>query len=197
LPEITLRYERGFKILNGNFEYDKLQLAIRHRLNTGIFGTANWWIYGGKVFGNLPYSLLDVARGNQSFLYSEVNYSLMNFYEFASDEFVHTSYTQRFEGFLLNRIPIIKRLDWRSLLIVKMAYGRLSNGNKNLMAETDLNNRPVFQVNSFSRIPYTEIGYGFENIFHVFQIFAFHRLNYLELPRSRKFGINIGLKIQF
>lgn len=197
LPEVVVRYERGDKMLNGNFNYDKFQIALKYRMNTGVLGWSNWWAYGGKIFGRLPYPLLDVARGNQSIIYNEVNYSLMNFYEFVSDVFIHTSYTQHFEGLFTNRVPLLKKLDWRTLVIVKMAYGQLSDNNLLLIAKKDGSNKPIMQVHSFGNMPYTEVGYGFENIFHFFQLTAFHRLNHINLPDCRRFGLNLGLKIQF
>jgi hypothetical protein len=52
-------------------------------------------------------------------------------------------------------------------------------------------------VHSFDRGPYVEMGYGIENIFKVFSVGLFHRLNYHELPNSRKWALNLGLRVQF
>jgi hypothetical protein len=197
-PVLVLSFQQGLKgIMGSDFNFNRLNLTVAQHLNTGIFGTADWWLYGGKVFGTLPYPMLDVARGNESFIYSDFNYSLMNFYEFISDQYVHAAYVQRFEGLLLNRIPWVKDLKWRNVMTVKAAYGQLSSANKNKMSQIDANGNPVIAVHSFDKGPYVEMGYGFENIFRVFSVGLYHRLNYHELPNARKWGVNMGLRVQF
>ena len=197
-PVVVLSYQQGFKgIMGSDFNFNRVNLTVAQHLNTGILGTADWWIYGGKVFGTLPYPMLDVARGNESFIYSDYNYSLMNFYEFISDAYVHATYVQRFEGLLLNRIPWVKDLKWRNVMTVKAAYGQLSSANKNKMSLSDPNGNPVLAVHSFDKGPYVEMGYGFENIFRIFSIGLYHRLNYHELPNARKWAVNMGLRVQF
>jgi hypothetical protein len=207
LPTLTLTYTHGFKgVFGSNFDYDKIQLNLWHHANTGVLGTADYWITGGKIFGKLPYPLLDVARGNQVFIYSDFNYSLMDVYEFVSDQYVHFTYIQHFEGLFLNKIPVIKNWKWRNFAFVKAAYGSLSNENKSLMPEekpiTVPSDRTFNKVNSFKdNIPYVEVGYGFENIFRILSINMVHRLTYLEpvpfYPSHRRWGINLGLKFQF
>ncbi len=210
LPVVVLAYQRGLKglISNEGFDYDKFSFTLSQHINTGILGTADWWIYGGKVFGKLPYPLLDVARGNGSILYSDYNFSLMNFYEFISDQFVHASYVQHLEGLLVNRIPGLRNLKLRNMVILKTAYGTINQGNLTVNDLHGINNTPndnYKYIQTFSQGPYVELGYGFENILKIFSISFHHRLNYLnirtekgEKPHDkRSFGINLGLRIQF
>ncbi|MES2656622.1 MAG: DUF5686 family protein [Bacteroidota bacterium] len=203
IPVFTLTYTHGFKgILNSNFEYNRLQLNITHHANTGVLGTADYWLTTGKVWGTLPYPLLDVARGNEVFLYSDFNYSLMNFYEFISDEYAHFTYIQHFEGLILNRIPVVKNWKWRSFAFVKAAYGNLSKQSIDLLPERNTSGKELLKVNAFKdNIPYVEVGYGFENIFRIFSINMVHRLTYLEqkpdAAKVRTWGINLGVRFQF
>jgi hypothetical protein len=204
LPELTLTYTHGFKgILNSNFDYNKLQLGIIQHANTGVLGTGDMWITAGKIWGRLPYPLLDVARGNQTFLYSDLNYSLLNFYEFVSDEYVHFTYVQHFEGLFFNRIPIVKNWKLRNFAFVKSAYGSMSDEDKQILPANNLMGKPLTQVNHFKEgIPYVEVGYGIENIFKLLSINMVHRLTYLDkMPgmaeKPRDWGINLGLRFQF
>ena len=207
LPALTFTYTHGFSgVFGSNFDYNKIQLNLWHHANTGKFGTADYWITTGKIFGKLPYPLLDVARGNQVFIYSDFNYSLMDVYEFVSDEYVHFTYIQHFEGLFLNKIPVVKNWKWRNFAFVKAAYGNISNENRSLMPEekpiTNASDRTFNRVNSFKdNIPYLEVGYGFENIFKIISINMVHRLTYLDsvpnYPSHRSWGINLGLKFQF
>ncbi len=204
LPVLTLSYTHGFKgVFGSDFEYNKLQFNLQHHANTSVFGTADYWLTVGKIWGVLPYPLLDVARGNQVFLYSDFNYSLMNFYEFISDEYAHFTYVQHFEGLFLNSIPVVKNWKWRNFAFVKAAYGNLNSSNYNL---TNVPKTPDGQItnkiNAFKdNIPYVEIGYGFENIFRIISINMVHRLTYLDQQpnqeKPRAWGINLGLRFQF
>ncbi|MBC7383744.1 MAG: carboxypeptidase-like regulatory domain-containing protein [Bacteroidia bacterium] len=198
IPILIFGYRHGIKgLFNSDFTYDKLSLIIMHHMNTSVFGTADWWIYSGKIFGTLPYPLLDVARGNESHIYSDFNYSLMNFYEFVSDAYIHGSYTQHFEGLFFNKIPFIKTLNLRNAFIVKAAYGSLSNANKNIIPSFDENGKKVLTANGFTMgKPYIEIEATVENIFKFLTFGVVHRLNYLNVPH-RAWGYNIGLRIQF
>lgn len=199
LPVFILGYQRGIKDFWGSdFEYDKINLIVSHHMNTRLAGTADWYIYVGKIFGTLPYPLLDVARGNESAIYSEYNYSLMNNYEFISDVFIHSTYTQHFEGVIFNEIPYINKLKLRNFATVKAAYGNWSNANQSINAETDAAGNSTSKVYTFeNNEPYVEIGYGIENIFKFASVGFMHRLNYHNHPNVRKFGMNLGINIQF
>jgi len=204
LPELTLTYTHGFKgILNSNFEYNKLQLGIIQHANTGVLGTSDMWVTAGKIWGRLPYPLLDVARGNQTFLYSDLNYSLLNFYEFVSDEYVHFTYVQHFEGLFFNRIPFVRDWKLRNFAFVKSAYGSLSKDNFDILPLLNKDGKELTKVNYFKEgIPYVEVGYGIENIFKLLSINMVHRLTYLDkMPgmaeKPRDWGINLGLRFQF
>lgn len=198
LPVVILGYKRGIEgMWNGDFNYDKINLIISHYMNTSVFGTADWYIYVGKIFGRLPYPLLDVARGNESRIYSDYNYSLMNFYEFVSDQFIHVAYTQRFEGVFLNKIPYVSKMKLRNYAVVKAGYGSMTNENKSLIPVNTESGKVVSPINTFNKEPYVEIGYGVENIFKIGTLGFSHRLNYRNLPGARLFGLNLGIRLQF
>lgn len=198
-PVIIFSYRRGVPgIAGSSFTYDKYGVVVSHHMNTGRLGTADWQIYGGAIVGNLPYPLLDVARGNESPIYSENNYNLLNFYEFISDRFVHLRYTQHFEGLILNRIPLIRELEWRNFAQVKVAYGSLTSRN-------ELDN-PAFAtipgklspVHSFKDgRPYVEAVYGLENIFKFFSLGVVQRFTYLKHPHARRVGLLVGVSVRF
>lgn len=203
LPVFTLSYTRGMKgILNSGFDFDKIQLHITHHANTGVWGTADYWVSIGKIWGRLPYPLLDVARGNQVPIYTDFNYSLMDFYEFVSDEYAHASYTQHFEGLFFNRIPVLRNWKLRNFAFLRGAYGSLSQEDRNLLPLKERNNdataRPLTKINWFANNePYLELGYGIENIFRILSLNMVHRLTYLNHPGVRTWGVNVGLRFQF
>jgi hypothetical protein len=197
-PALTLTYSRGFKgMLNGDFNYDRLQLNINQYITTGIFGNAVFNINVGKVFGALPYPLLNVPMGNPSVIYSDRSYSLMNLYEFVADEYTQASYIQHFEGFFTNRVPLLKKWHWRNFAFVKTAYGHLTESNRELLPPSNEEGKSLSPVYRFGNEPYAEVGYGFENIFRFITVSSVHRLTYLNNANVRKWGINVGIVINF
>ncbi|MES2780006.1 MAG: DUF5686 family protein [Bacteroidota bacterium] len=197
-PAFTFLYTRGFRgFLGGDFSYDKLQLNMSQHLATGFLGNADFSITVGKVFGRLPYPMLDVPRGNPTFIYSDKNYSLMNLYEFVADEYTQFSYIQHFEGLFTNRVPLLKKWKLRNFAAVKTAYGHLTRQNNLILPATNSDGRSLSPIYFFGNDPYAEIAYGFENIFKFISISSVHRLTYLGNKDARKWGLNVGISIVF
>lgn len=186
-PIITLRYTRGLKGVGGSdFEYDKFRFSILKKLPMGPLGTGKATITGEYISGTLPYPLLSFHIGNETPFYTDVIYSLMNFGEFFSDRFVSLQYRQYFEGFLLNRVPLMRKLKWRLTGLANIIYGDLSDEN---LAMSEPLPFPVDNNNLTIDRPYIELGYGVENIFKFLRVDFVHRLSYLENDRARKFGV--------
>jgi hypothetical protein len=197
-PEFTFAYTRGIKnLLGGNFNYDKLQINVTHHFATGLLGNADYSITVGKTLGRLPYTMLEVPRGNATFLYNDINFSLMNLYEFVADEYSQIMYVQHFEGLFFNRIPLLKKWKLRNFALVKAAYGHLTDANRQFLPETDSQGRALSPVYTFGNKPYAEVGYGVENIFRLLTLGMIHRISYLNNDDIRKWSLNMGLRIQF
>lgn len=190
-PEVTLRYTHGISGLAGSdFDYDKLRLSIHKRIRYGPMGVGYVTLTGEYVFSKLPYPLLSLHLGNQMPFFAHVTYNLMDYGEFVSDRYASLHYSHHFEGLLLNRIPLMRRLKWRLVGTSNVILGGMSSMNRALMAApTDGES----QIGFLSRgLPYIELGYGVENIFKLFRVDFIHRLSYLDKdknPDVRKFGV--------
>lgn len=194
-PIITMRYTRGIKgVAGSDFEYDKLWMSIEKRIKLGLFGTGYATLTGEYVFNTLPYPLLAFHLGNQTFFYTSVTSNLMDYGEFVSDHFASLRYVQHFEGFLLNRIPLIRHLKWRLTGSANIIYGGLRQANQDLNAEFDEATNETQPIGHFTRDPYVELGYGVENIFKVFRVEFVHRLTYLDQPDVRRFGVLFAIQ---
>jgi hypothetical protein len=186
-PVITFRYSRGIKGVGGSdFEYDKFRLTLVKRVPMGPLGTGRLTLTGEYTDDILPYPLLSLHIGNETPFYTDIVYSLMNFGEFFSDQFVSLQYRQHFEGFLLNRIPLMRKLHWRLTGLANVIYGNLSEENLNISDPLPF---PAGNSNITWKRPYLELGYGVENIFRFFRVDFVHRLSYLENDRARSFGV--------
>ena len=195
-PSITFRYTIGIKnALNSDFDYHKLELNIVKNQKMGVFGTARFQLSGGYIFGQIPYPLLKNYIGNESPFYISFAYSLMNFSEFTSDQYVAFRYNHNFQGRILNRIPLMNKLKWRLVANANILWGDLRQENLDIIPPKDIFGARVYPFKWLeSNVPYVELGYGVENIFKVGRVDFFHRLTYRDDPRVNDFGIKISFQ---
>jgi hypothetical protein len=189
-PHINLWYAYGIpSLLNSGFGYHKLQIAVSQRFNVGAIGYSKYIVSAGKIWGTLPYPILEVHPGNETFSYDDYAYNRMNYYEFISDEYLMANYYHNFQGLFFNHIPLIRKLKWREVIYGKVLIGRMSDENWNYS---------TFPINT-SRLtkPYYEVGAAIENIFKVIRIDASWRLSYLNKPKVNPFGIMISMRFDF
>ncbi len=191
-PIIVARFTRGFSDIKGSdFDYTKLRLSMYKRLRFGPLGIGKVNLIGEYVFDPLPYPLLSLHLGNQTPIYTSVTYNLMDFGEFVSDRYVSLNYQHHFEGLLLNRVPLLRKLKWRLVATANVLYGGMSDMNRRLVVDSPDDPEGKFRPGYMKRgLPYVELGYGVENIFKFLRVDFVHRLTYLDgYPDARRFGI--------
>jgi hypothetical protein len=189
-PAFDLDLTYGPKgVFGSSYEYFKIRLKISDKLETNPIGFLKYRFTLGKIFGTLPYPLLKLHEGNETYAYDPLSFNMMNYYEFVSDKYLSIFAEQHFQGFFLNRIPLLRRLHWREVVSCNILYGRLSDNNKNVM--------PFPEGLSGLSVPYYEAGAGIENIFKLFRIDALWRFSYLDHPNTSPFGIRASLQFSF
>jgi hypothetical protein len=181
-PVLTIRYTHGSKALGGQYSYDRLTLRAQQSLRVGPLGRMTYLLSAGYTPSTLPALLLFPHIGNPTPLLTTNTFNRMQFYEFVSDRFVAVHVQHRFEGLLFNRIPGIRKLNWRLVANVDALWGTQSKANQDVDSQRPLpnGNRTVHFSTLDPSIPYMEIGYGIDNIFKLIRIQAIHRLNYLD-----------------
>ena len=125
---------------------------------------------------------------------------MMNFLEFAADQYVSFNMEHYFFGYFFNRIPFLKRGKLREVISFKALYGSLSDrNNPNLNGEllqfpTDENgNSTTFLLGN---VPYMEASIGLTNVFNFLRIDLIQRLNYLDQPNLPNLFGRQGLGIR-
>ncbi len=96
--------------MKGDYDYQQLTLNMFKRFYLSQFGYADVVTEGGYTFGQLPYPLLTIHRANQTYAYQLNSFNMMNFMEFVSDHYVSVSTDYYFNGFIFNKLPLIRKL---------------------------------------------------------------------------------------
>lgn len=197
-PIFAINYSQGFRWLKGEYNYAKLNLSISQKLNMGMLGISRYEAEAGKVFGEVPYPILENHLGNETLFYTSAAFNTMNFNEFASDQYFSIRYRHFFEGFLLNKIPLIRKLKWRAVANANVLFGSVSEANRSHAPVMDPEGYPLQAFGNLDpTIPYLELGYGIENIFKFFRVDFFHRMTYLDDPATKPFAVKVSAQIIF
>lgn len=189
-PIVNIRYGYGIpNFFKSDYEYHKLQMGVSHWFNVYDLGWSRFRIEAGRIWGTLPYPLLKIHEGNETYFFDESAFNMMNYYEFVSDKYLKVFYTHHFNGLLFNRIPLFRKLKWREVAFATGLVGGIDEANKNYSVFPD-------GMYTLSK-PYFEAGAGIENIFKIIRVDAVWRLSYLDHPNISPFGIRFSLQFNF
>ena len=145
----------------------------------------------------MPYPLLILPNANMTYTIQPETYTNMNALEFMNDEYLSWDMTYYMNGNLLNRVPLIKKLQWREVFCFRGLWGHLTdkndpakNGGEGLFAFPE-------ETYRLGKKPYMEVSVGIENIFKFLRVDYTWRLNYLDHPDIQKRGIRMTMRMSF
>jgi hypothetical protein len=138
-------------------------------------GQAEVRLAAGHVWSRIPFPLLFITKGNQSYIFQKDDYNLADYYEFITDRFVSGNVGIRF-----NWSPFRLFYDSRvkTSLGGRVLYGPLSDNN-NPSLHFELYPFPP-EVQRLGSRPYVEVNIGFSDILKVLRVEWVHRLTYRE-----------------
>ena len=199
-PVLTLGFTAGVPaMLNDSYEYYRLEGGIHYKPELPPLGYSNFSLQCGKIFCKVTYPLLKLHEGNGTYFYDPNAFSCMNFYEFASDAWVALFFEHHFNGILLGRIPLVKKLKWREVLVCKGVWGTLSKENDGSLPDTQA---PLLFPRGMTSVsdPYVEMGFGVENIFRLLRVDCIWRLTHRD-PKPgqdvQNFAVNLSMHLKF
>jgi hypothetical protein len=198
-PVIGLKTAFGSRSIGNDYNYLRLQLSLSRRFYISVIGYTDITAEAGKIFGDVPYPLLFIHPANQTYSYLVNSYSLMNFLEFVSDQYVSLNVDHSFNGFILNKIPLVSKLKFRELVTCKIVYGRVAINN-NPGYNSNLYKFPVDESGlpltySLEYKPYIEAGIGLSNILRVLRVDLIKRLNYINHPYISTKGLLLHIRL--
>ena len=202
-PIINLSYTAGIKgVFKSNVGYQRLEMSVYDWFYVGSLGYTSYYLRAGKVWGNVPFLLLENYPGNETFFFNTYSFNRLNEYEFTSDTYANLFVTHHFEGLFFNKIPLLRKLKLREVISGKLGVGSLSAANKARSTDPtgtyhqfdDLLTDWEIQTPTFKK-PYIEAGAGIENILRIFRVDAVWRLTYNDRPQ--RVEVKVGVQLLF
>jgi hypothetical protein len=181
-PVFNLGFTAGIKgFLGGEFDYFKMEGQIHQKILLNPFGFSFYTIQAGKIWGNVPFPLMKIHEGNDTYTYDIYSFNMMSMQEFASDVYLSIFLEHHFQGYFLNKIPLFRKLKWREIVGIRTVAGSYNPSQHTSMLIPE-------GMNSLQNNPYTEVSLGVENVFKVFKIVGIWRYNKLDKTNA-KFGV--------
>jgi len=187
-PSFLLSYQKGLEVGAGDTNYSKLFFSYNQPLKLGKFGILDTTFEAGKIFGDAQLSVLSPVPANQTFSLVANTFSLLNYYDFVVDQFLVGHFEHHFNGFILNRLPLINKLKLRSLMTFRGVVGNVSDSNSAINQSTIAYNAPTEL--------YYEYGFGVENIgFGNLRIFRIDCIWRSEFTNPNNYAPNFGVRV--
>jgi len=175
-PRLKIDYTKGFNASDSKYNYDLIQANLYQHFDVGNKGSFAYNLTAGKFLNKEELSFTDYKHFNGNQTHVKLNesytgaYYLLPYYNLSTDdEYVELNAQHQFNGYLMRKIPLFNKLQWKAVVGGKML---LTSGNK----------------------PYSEFSVGFDNI--GFGKFRFLRVDYVRSYFNGKstdgfmFGIN-------
>ena len=114
--------------------------------------------------------------------------------EFVMDQYAEASLTYYLKGWILNRIPLIKRLKLREVVSFHILTGSLSERNNPVFGSDGLFAFPE-GTRMMTPLPYMEYSVGLENILKFIRVDYIRRISYTEgLSKAQKHGFKVSFR---
>ncbi|MDR1666700.1 MAG: DUF5686 and carboxypeptidase regulatory-like domain-containing protein [Bacteroidales bacterium] len=199
-PVFTANYYCGIKALGGDYNYHRLELSIDKRTWFSSFGFADVWLKSGKIWGAVPFPLLVIHPANQNYAYQDDGYNMMNYLEFVSDRYLQAHISYNFNGWIMNRIPLVRKMKLREIFTFKILWGTLSKENE-YGTHPDLfrflSDGGVSTMYTLTYLPYMEANVGIDNIFKFLRLDLVKRFHYLDHPDVSEWGVRFRIHFSF
>jgi len=174
LPYLTIKYIKGWKTSFTKSSFDHINLMLTEEyLPFGLLG------YGGGSFkfgffpNNANMQFIDFAHFNGN-MNTPILKSFLRLYDFnfsTNQTYSEAHYVHHFEGYFLDKIPLINKLRWKELI-----------GFSNVWSNSKT---------------YSEISLGFENVgYGLFRFFKFHIVGSFVNTKYTGIGIAVQTNIR-
>ncbi len=168
--------------------YMRLHSTFKHRFYLGTT-KLDLALENGMYFGKLPYSVLNIARGNKTYGYYRYDFNLMDYLEFVCDRYVYVYCDYFLDGLLLHKLPAIHKLGVREVVGCKLMFGSLSEKHEEMLDLPDGVGGPTK--------PYAEVSVGLDNILRFFRLDFVYRAVGDDFGDAPKCGGRLQFNVKF
>lgn len=192
-PVLTIDLSGSVPGLRTNdWGYFRPELTVDWVADIPPLGKSKLRASAGTIVGQVPYPLLFMYGGNSTNLVNRNAFSCMDYFEFAADTWATLFWLHNFHGFFLGKIPLLKKLNLREEVELKMAYGTLRDQNSGINAPL------VFPegMSTLGNVPYVEISAGLSNIFKILRVDGCWRLTHRD-HAGPNFKLMFGIDFSF
>jgi len=115
-PTFILTYEKGINnVFGSDVDYDRVEGGVEDKISLGMLGKFSYSAWYGKFLNASDLYFMDHAHflGNRTSFsgFEPRRYDLLDYYSYStSDEYIQVLTEQQFGGFILNKIPLLKKL---------------------------------------------------------------------------------------
>ena len=210
-PILSFSYTRGINgFLGGEYNYNVTEAGIYKRFWLGQFGKFDANVKVGAQWNKVPFPLLIHPAANASYIIEDNTFHLLSNLEFLNDRYASLFAEWDLNGWLFNRIPLLKKLKWRECLGVNVLWGQLTDRNN--PATLNYSDPALFYFPGHFRAdgtyeqntvcmnpnkPYIEWRVGIHNIFKLIEIDYVRRLTYQGNPNTNRWGIRFKVRMTF
>ncbi|GAA4001676.1 hypothetical protein GCM10022408_11210 [Hymenobacter fastidiosus] len=169
-PTFRAAYRQGVPdLLGSDVRYSLVAVGINQTITMGLLGTGTYNVATGRFLGRPTLSFMDYRHfsGNRTLLTGNfAQFQLLDYYRFSTrSRYVEAHYNQHFNGFLLNKVPLLRRLKWQEVASFNYLYTPRAGH-------------------------YVELGAGIEHIFGVLRADVYTALQAGQKPGT---GVRIGI----
>jgi hypothetical protein len=150
-PRLSVSYKKALPVLNAITNYDLASAMIYDEVNLGLFGNFGFRLKGGGFINTKKLFFMDYKHflGNQTLFNTNdylSSFRLLPYYTYSADKWFTEAHAEHhFNGFIINKIPMIKKLK-----VQEVIGGHLLMNNK--------------------LSQYYELNFGLENIFRIMRV---------------------------
>ncbi|MDR2810407.1 MAG: DUF5686 and carboxypeptidase regulatory-like domain-containing protein [Tannerellaceae bacterium] len=195
-PLFTLSHQVGFGGFSGDYRYHHTEAGFEKRLWLSSFGHIDAIGKAGYFWNRAPFPLLIFPNANPSLSIQSETFAMMRPLEFITDRYLSFFLTYYLKGWILNRIPLVRRLALREVVSISGLYGSLSDKNN---PERNPEGLFVFPngTSPLGATPYLEASIGLDNIFRILRIDYYRRLTYQDSPGAPREGFRFAMRFSF
>ncbi|MCF0191346.1 MAG: carboxypeptidase-like regulatory domain-containing protein [Marinilabiliaceae bacterium] len=172
------------KVGDKTSKYSRIHSTLKHTLCLGPT-ELNYALEGGAFFGgDLPYSLLEMPRGNKTFGFYRYDFNMMNYLEFVSDKYAYLYVDYFLNGILFNKITAFKKAGLREVVGCKAMLSSLDDRHLKMLDMPDKTHG--------GNGPYLELNVGIDNVLRFFRFDAVWRVTNKDSGKPP-----VGIRAQF